>query len=583
MNLNAKLYVLIAALFLLWSACRKVDRQTNNEGNAPPSKEVQFFTKHRPTNPQVQEIMQWLHTKNSKENFVNKTVAQIGYPRWDKALIQVSNSSLSYRGGTDTSFTLLLIPFVRDSQNYVNASMIVKTTATDTTMDYICDWQYQDFGFNPLSDTALRAKNIFHLFALFDNNTFGHTSFKLRDQRLYSHEDSLAIASNNIPFDSAQVIYTLVNTGVSGRGSGTGSYTITTCSDFTECISWGTSGFRNQLSSGRSGSLTGCVVSVSWTVCTSTLILEPGDLPTGGTSTPPTGTGGSGGGTGGGGSSTPPECGGPTTGSKTESNYNCGPGWTPIPDNPPPPANLCDTAEKAAKMIDTLRIKSKYDSVLTARVPDLATGTTEKGFAILKSFGINSQNVADTFITGYRADPYTCIGTDSSIVLQTTGMGIRDFLAAWLHIHGINSMNAHSAGDVFRTIQQRITNGPRFEGNIVVAANGNEYALTITNFEQAVAFLATSPQNQDNDKWKGGSDIGRAFKDAFDYHEAKYKGELNKRNLAYEMAMAAVLKEFNVGVTLNKKDASGNFEPLIVNTMTDPQKPKKKIYVRACI
>ncbi len=49
------------------------------------------------------------------------------------------------------------------------------------------------------------------------------------------------------------------------------------------------------------------------------------------------------------------------------------------------------------------------------------------------------------------------------------------------------------------------------------------------------------------------------------------------------MAMAAVLKEFNVGVTLNKKDASGKFIPIIVNTMTDPQKPKKKIYVRACI
>ncbi len=205
--------------------------------------------------------------------------------------------------------------------------MVVKATATDTIMNYICDWQYQDFGFNALSDTAIRAKNIFHLFTLFDNSTFGHTSFKIKDPRLFSHDDSLAIINNSIPFDSAKVIYILTNTGVTGRGAGTESYTITICHDYVVCVQLA-EGSRNSLSSSSGNG--GCATTIPWTICTSTLVLEPGDIPTGGNSTPPTGSGGSSSG-----SSTPPDCGGgPTTGNRTESNVPCEPGWTPIEDNP---------------------------------------------------------------------------------------------------------------------------------------------------------------------------------------------------------------------------------------------------------
>ena len=48
--------------------------------------------------------------------------------------------------------------------------------------------------------------------------------------------------------------------------------------------------------------------------------------------------------------------------------------------------------------------------------------------------------------------------------------------------------------------------------------------------------------------------------------------------------MATVLKEYNVGVTLNKKDANGNFKPIVVNTIiANPNKPKKKQYVQDCL
>jgi hypothetical protein len=47
--------------------------------------------------------------------------------------------------------------------------------------------------------------------------------------------------------------------------------------------------------------------------------------------------------------------------------------------------------------------------------------------------------------------------------------------------------------------------------------------------------------------------------------------------------MAAVLTQFNTGVTLNKRDAAGNFKPIVVTTSTDPNNPKKTIYTQICL
>jgi hypothetical protein len=368
MNLKSKLLLLFFVLSIIWIACRKTDtRPQENVVPSTPIKESRFFTEHRSTNPQVQGIMQWLQAKNTNKNFVTKTVNQIGYPRWDKAFVQASNANLSHRGGTDTSFTLFFIPFVRDSQNYVNASMVVKATATDTVMNYICDWQYQDFGFSALSDTAIRAKNIFHLFTLFDNYTFGHKKFLLTDTRLYTHQDSLAIINNNLSFDSAAVLYRIDSVGVSGRLE---SYIQTTCTDYAVCVlsapptpSSSPAGFRTRLNARSSSSLpssSNCLAFAIWTYCTEVEILEPGDIPTGGTSTPPTGTGG-GGGASGGGSSTPPECSGPTTGNRIETNYNCGPGWVPIQEQPIPYVYNFLTKPCLISILDTLSSGSSSD------------------------------------------------------------------------------------------------------------------------------------------------------------------------------------------------------------------------------
>ena len=145
-------------------------------------------------------------------------------------------------------------------------------------------------------------------------------------------------------------------------------------------------------------------------------------------------------------------------------------------------------------------------------------------------------------------------------------------------------MQPPSAKDIYGLIQERQQN-IYLDGNIIAAANGSQYAITVSDTIQASAFLNTQSQYLTGSKWNETSTIGKAFKDAEDYFKTKvFKSNPNKNNLAYEMAMAAVLKQFNTGVTLHKKDASGNFKPLVVNTtIPDPNKPKKKVYTQDCL
>jgi hypothetical protein len=327
MKIKVRLYLFLTATVLMWAACRKTDSQSGAENSSPSVKESRFFSEHRSVNPQVDAITQWIKQENDKKNFVGQTVKQIGYPRWDKALVKTTGQNLSHRGGVDSSFTIFLIPFVRDSQNYVNASLVLKATQTDTTMGYICDWQYSDFGYSPLSDTAIRARNVFHLFTLMDNNIFGYKDFKVNDKRLYTHQDSLAILNSNIPMDSAEVVYSIDSSGISGRQQ---SWSYEICTNYTVCVHLGEGNKIKTGVSGRGSSLPGgCATTATWTYCTVIEVLEPGDLPTGGG----TGTGGTGSGSGSGAGGTPPAspCPTATAGNRGGIYENCTPGWTPMP------------------------------------------------------------------------------------------------------------------------------------------------------------------------------------------------------------------------------------------------------------
>lgn len=285
-----------------------------------------------------------------------------------------------------------------------------------------------------------------------------------------------------------------------------------------------------------------------------------------------------GGGGGGSGNSTPPDCPGIPVSRNQNVTDPCSSGWVPVP--PEPTEDPCTTVNNAAKKMDSAYIKCNADSMLTT-IPNLATGLLERGFPIYKKFRVNPYNVTDTTIIGYRSGNLQS-GTDSNIVIQSAP-GYLELLAAALHTHPPTGYSAHSAKDVYELIAEQMQNS-QFEGTFVAAANGSQFALTVTDNAASAAFYATMSQNLDGTKWKEDSQIGKAFEKAYDYYsENVYKGNPNKTNLSYQMAMAAVLKQFNTGVTLNKKNTSGNFKPIVVNTVPDPRKPRRTIYTQDCL
>ncbi len=141
---------LILTGLLVYISCRKVDRQPDEPSTSLI--ESKFFTNHVSPNPLVQAITQFTKGQNNKYQFVDKLVKQIGYPYWDKAITVASGAS--NRGASDSNY-ITFIPFVRDSQNYVNATLEVATSPTDTTFRIMCDWQYND-----TVQTGLSPKNL---------------------------------------------------------------------------------------------------------------------------------------------------------------------------------------------------------------------------------------------------------------------------------------------------------------------------------------------------------------------------------------------------------------------------------------
>lgn len=82
----------------------------------------------------------------------------------------------------DTSITM--IPFSRPSENYINALLLFRTSATDTAYQFLCDWQYSEYGFDT-AQAKWDARNIFHIFSEFEKSVFDHSTFVITDPRIF--------------------------------------------------------------------------------------------------------------------------------------------------------------------------------------------------------------------------------------------------------------------------------------------------------------------------------------------------------------------------------------------------------------
>jgi hypothetical protein len=85
---------------------------------------------------------------------------------------------------------MIYIPFVRDSQDFVNASLILKTTATDTSFTFLHDNQ-NEYGFDTLKTGVWSARNVFHILTNLDRSIFGRTTYKILDNRIFGGDTAL--------------------------------------------------------------------------------------------------------------------------------------------------------------------------------------------------------------------------------------------------------------------------------------------------------------------------------------------------------------------------------------------------------
>jgi hypothetical protein len=125
MKLNRLLTAgLILAGITVYVACRKADRQMDRP--AAFTENGKFFSNHRTADPTEAAIVDFIKRKNAKSPFIDKVISQIGYPYWDKIMsFKKPLNTSNERGNTGDSASIYYIPFVRDSQSYVNASLMI--------------------------------------------------------------------------------------------------------------------------------------------------------------------------------------------------------------------------------------------------------------------------------------------------------------------------------------------------------------------------------------------------------------------------------------------------------------------------
>jgi hypothetical protein len=208
-------------------SCRKNDLPIAEKTGL--STETRFINSHRSNDPAEKAIVEYVKRINTQTPFIEETIKRIGYPYWDKTVKHTARSSASLVStfgtrkthdiGESGNVDIYYVPFVRDSQNYVNASMVIRTTHTDTSISYLCDWQYRTLP-NNQQQVKDSAEYLSVFFMVLDNKVFGHTQFKIIDQTLFR-------TGQNTPIEIT------LNTQTKNPGSHTLSAYVEFCQDVT--------------------------------------------------------------------------------------------------------------------------------------------------------------------------------------------------------------------------------------------------------------------------------------------------------------------------------------------------------------
>ena len=299
MKINFKFIIFSVFTFIIFFSCKKTDFKSSSNIETTNNIEEKFFNNYRSTDPSEKKLVDFIKKQNDKLHFVEKTANQIGYPRWNKAVV-IKKASTSFTNSSDSSTNIYYIPFVRDSQNYVNASMQITTSTNDSSFTYLQDWQYKNLQ-NNLNSYTDSAETLAIFFMFLDKNVFGNNVFNILDSNLFrvNNQKPTFVRLDSVAATSFNFLYPIV-----------------TCIPGT--ILFPCSVLGGNINGQNSPTSNTAACSVSWNYCFISGIYN--DDPTGNTT-----TGGGGGGT---------SNGGPSSGPTGGGSGGSGVGWTPVPLNP---------------------------------------------------------------------------------------------------------------------------------------------------------------------------------------------------------------------------------------------------------
>jgi len=488
--------------------CTKKDQLATLE-NEPGAIEKKFFTTNRTQNDDERVLVDYLIRQQQKNKFVEKTVAQIGYPRWDKMITVRRKGNGSGKGASDSTGTTYYIPFVRDTQQYVNASMIINTTASDTSFGYRCDWEYaqRQNSLNSVSDSA-EYHAIF--FMVLDKAVFGYTEFEITDTSLFKQNNltPLKIKLNDLPTGNKNNDYSPVQV----------------CQE--TIVTWQNCPYPRGQCGGPNGTCDNCHLctdSGPWTYCWTTWIVGgSGFGNTGGA-----GLGSSVGGGGNNGGSSPTPCPGTTSSQRGQTvTPGCDPGWSVTP-----PADPCLTAQPAINSLNTLFQNSTVaNAIASIHAQD---PTIEHSISLGRD--ANGNITASSITPG---------GTHSGTVNTNWPGGFAD-------VHNHPSNNEPSPGDLYM-IMGLCRSKPGWNTKILSNRNGETYAFVVVDTAAAKTFRDNS------------FTINPTYGPVFSNEQfAKvqivseyFQQQGYSRVYSNERALAYILDKYNSGVILLKKEGT---------------------------
>lgn len=589
--------IFTALVFFLLSislpSCTKLDIVSQQKAEI----QNRFFNIPANTPKDVHKVVDALRLQNNLGDFAYGFANREGYPLWDKPIIQrIKDHEVSNSFGDEelTAETLVFIPIVKQDEHFVNGFFFSRIVGDSVELRLYRGVDYNLFPFGKYDTSHVTAELITLQILLLEENVFGHRKYRLMDDRLFAksrYDTTPASQFTTIELDTSNLTVGAKKLPMWLCGYFPGPVATSgqchcgfECQHFnTNCMECNVYYCMDITPEPPGGGLD--PYPPGWPP-------DPNGLPYPDPQDPPTQGGGEGGG-----GSNPSEGNCTGLGNCRQNSLiiegrlpcgGCGNGpVTPLPpDEPPIQPPLSDTCEvlfNKGKKLDSLYMKGKVDSMLNT-----FTGwrdyTVEKGFSILA----DCRKVNGDTITSFYRPSDVVSGTDSSLTyvvnLNEYSPYHFELFAATAHIHLKKAYSAPSPSDIYSLIFNSM-NEPRFETKFIISAHEETFALMITDKAKALTFNGTKSQYLDGIKWKEYSDIGKEFKGAEEYYMDVYKSydAVTRRNLSYMMAMSAVLKLFNSGITLFKKDISGKFNPIFVNiTVPNPSKPKKKVYINEC-